>query len=51
MDAREWLVENGIDPESVSDTLIQMLQACNDPKCREVFRFALMVTEPCGDDD
>lgn len=48
MAARDWLERNGIDPDSVSDTLINLLEACDDPKCAEMLRFGLMLTDPAG---
>jgi hypothetical protein len=46
MGAKDWLEQNGIDPDSVSDTLIGLLEACDDPKCAAMLRLGLMLTEP-----
>jgi len=46
MSAKDWLEQNGIDPDSVSDTLIGLLEACDDPKCAAMLRLGLMLTEP-----
>jgi hypothetical protein len=45
MDAKEWLEENGIDPSSVSEGLIRLLNACNEPKCAAMFAICLMQTD------
>jgi len=46
MPAKNWLEQNGIDPDSVSPTLIALLDACDDPKCAEIITIALIETEP-----
>ena len=48
MAAKDWLEKNGIDPESVSDTLIGLLEACDDPKIAEMLKIGLIATEPQG---
>jgi len=45
MPAKDWLEQNGIDPDSVSDTLIGLLNACDDPACAAVLKIGLLATE------
>jgi hypothetical protein len=47
MTASEWLEGNGIDPDSVSDTLKRLIEACDDPAVAAVLRCGLAATEPC----
>jgi hypothetical protein len=50
MAAKDWLQEHGIDPDSVSDSLMLLLNACDDPKIAEMLRRILIATEPRGDE-
>jgi hypothetical protein len=49
MTAKDWLEKNGIAPESVSDTLLGLLDACDDPKVADMLRIGLFLTEPTDD--
>jgi hypothetical protein len=45
MDAKEWLDDHGIDPSSVSEGLIRLLNACNEPKCAAMLAACLIQAE------
>jgi len=45
MSAIEWLKENDIEPDSVSDTLIALLDACDDQKVANIMRTTLIALE------
>jgi hypothetical protein len=49
MTASKWLEENGIDPDSVSDTLKHLIQACDDPRVADALRCWIVATESCND--
>jgi hypothetical protein len=44
MAAKDWLQEHGIDPDSVSDSLMLLLNACEDQKIAEMLRISLIAT-------
>jgi hypothetical protein len=50
MAAKDWLQKHGIDQGSVSDSLMLLLNACDDAKIAEMLRRILIATEPRGDE-
>lgn len=45
MSLDDWLIENGIEPADVTDSLRALLSLCDDPKYADMLRFLIMEEE------
>lgn len=45
MSVNEWLIDNGVDPGSVSDELKVLLGMCDDEQTADMLRLSIAVVE------